>query len=221
MFPELTILLICNQRIRNITESLLNCPLIGQHQLLLTSFAQPHTGLDSAASKNGLRQRSAEAPQSGRSSEQACKSRTLKSAVRGQCDLGKVSCLSYSDLSVRRHQFSFGRPNIWPSLEQAGWYSRGNLWKMRLFGQLHSTRNGARIVTQQRANEIFFLLDLPLQIRDGFSGNGNQLFRLAHIQHRAGSAVGQCASKLERFLARNKCTSRNVKLKIQRAELKI
>jgi len=54
---------------------------------------------------------------------------------------------------------------------------------MRLVGQLRSTRDGAGIVSQECADEVFLLLNAALQIGNGFRGSEYQLLCLPDVEH--------------------------------------
>jgi hypothetical protein len=62
---------------------------------------------------------------------------------------------------------------------------------VRLFGQATPTWNGPGVVSDKNADEVFFLLDSSLDIRDARTGGEYELLGLAHVQLRRESAVRQ------------------------------
>src|SRR5260370_33055586 len=104
------------------------------------------------------------------------------SAARGQGNLWKVGCFCSSNFSVGRDQLRFGLANVGPPLQQAGGQPCRNFRRMRLLGQLRAPRDGARVFSKKRAQEVFLLLAASLQVGNGFSRGGHQLLLLTGVE---------------------------------------
>jgi hypothetical protein len=71
------------------------------------------------------------------------------------------------------------------------------------------------------ADEIFFLFDLSLQVRN-FCGRGeDELLRLPYVEIGAQALVREILNQMKRVLARRQCAPRDLELRVQFAELKI
>ena len=68
---------------------------------------------------------------------------------------------------------------------------------MRLLGQVEATSNGAGIVSQQSADEIFLLLDAALEVGNFFAGGVHELFGLADVELRSIAAIGEGCGQAE------------------------
>ena len=77
--------------------------------------------------------------------------------------------------------------------------------RLALFGQNLTSWDGARILSEEDAQEIFLLLDLLFQSRDFCARGKNQLFRLAHVQQRGRAAIRKNLRQPQRFLPRIEC----------------
>ena len=56
------------------------------------------------------------------------------------------------------------------------------------------------VLTDQDADQVFLLDDLLLEGRNFSGGRENQLFGLAHIEHRCGAPIGKHVCEPQRFL---------------------
>ena len=78
--PEFLILTVCDQRVRNFAEGLLDRLLVDENGFLFLCFRQPHVGADFSGGENGLSQLTTKTPQTSWASEQVRESRTLVAA---------------------------------------------------------------------------------------------------------------------------------------------
>src|SRR6266849_6691563 len=74
---------------------------------------------------------------------------------------------------------------------------------MRLLRQLCSARDGTGIVSQERAYEVFLLLNAAFQIGNGFGGSEYQLLRLPDVDHGCSATFYQHFPQLQRVLTRS------------------
>src|SRR5271165_6061104 len=92
---------------------------------------------------------------------------------------------------------------------------------MRLLDQRQAARDGARVVPQQNADVVFLLLNTTFEIWNTFSRGGNQLLRLALVQHVGRATADQGLGQLQRLFASSQRSARDLQLQVQRSKLEI
>jgi len=71
-----------------------------------------------------------------------------------------------------------------------------------LLGELQASRNIAGVISQKNADGVFFLSNLPLQIRNLCGGGVHQLLGLPDVQQRIDPVLLQGLRQIERMLVR-------------------
>src|SRR6267154_6444789 len=103
-------------------------------------------------------------------------------ARSSQRDLRKELRLGDSDFGVRCDHDLFGLANIRPSLDQRGRHSWRHFRRKWLFHQGASAWHSLRVVAEEYADGIFFLCDLPLQVRNLGICGVEDLLSLKHVK---------------------------------------
>src|ERR1700719_2201297 len=116
--PELPILAISNQSIRDVSKRALNRLFVGQTHLLALCLGQTNIRLKSSSLEYGLSYRASQIPYAGRAGEEIRQSRTLVTRSSCERDLREISCPRHTDLRISGNQVLFGFANVRPSFQQ-------------------------------------------------------------------------------------------------------
>src|SRR5262249_54675689 len=79
----------------------------------------------------------------------------------------------------------------------------------------------ARIVAEEKVDEILLLLNAAFEIRDLFACGVNKLFALPDIEERCIAMVGQNGDETQRFASGGQRITRDFELEVQGAELEV
>jgi type III secretory pathway lipoprotein EscJ len=166
MLAEQAEFLIIEQGVRHAAKRLMDRLLIGQDHFLFAGLAQSDARSSPAAGEDRLHEIGAKAPETRRAGEQGRERGAAESAECRQRDVGEVGRLGDADSGVCRDQLGLDRADVRPPLQEAGGYSGRNVRQERLIGQRQATVDRTGIVPEQRADEVFLLVDAPLQLGD-------------------------------------------------------
>src|SRR6202012_3196788 len=76
----------------------------------------------------------------------------------------------------------FGLANIRPAFEERGRHARRHFGRKRLLNERQSAWHVLRVVAKENADGIFFLRDLPLEVRDSCIGRIENLLSLQDVE---------------------------------------
>src|SRR5580765_4354241 len=161
--------LVADQGIGNISEGALNRLPVSDQGGFMLRLCKPQISAERSSRKNGLAHLCSVGPDSNLRGHQARESAAPSkrpSTGSSQRDLRKELRLGDPDFGVRGDQYLLGLANIGPALDQRGWHSRRHFGRKRLFHQRAAARHGLWVVAKENADGIFFLRNLPLQVRD-------------------------------------------------------
>src|SRR5467141_1188870 len=217
-------LLLADQLIRYIAERALNGLPVRNQSLLVLRLGYPQISAKRSPSENGLAHLSAVRPDSNLRAHQAGESTasSKRPAARArQGDLRKELGLGDSDFGVRGDQDLLGLANIRPALDQRRRHARRHFGRKRLLHERASARHSLRVVAKENTDSIFFLRDLPLQVRNlGVCGIEN-LLSLQNVKLGGHAVLDPKIGELHRVFLRLNRLARDLKLQIKLQEREI
>src|SRR5438105_3406927 len=221
LLAEFAVLAVPDQRIGDLAERLLDGLLVHDQRLFLLRFGELDSRGDPAASEDRLRQRSEEAPDTGRAFEEVAQRGALRPAAGGQRNRGKERRPCDADACVRGDEPRLLQLDVGPPLQESRRKPRRDDGIVRLLGQFPPARDRSGIPGEQDADEVLLLLAAALDVDDGLRGIVDELLGLADIQEGDRPLALLQLDELEGLLPRGECPLGNLELEIERQQLVI
>ena len=183
--PYLVLLLITDERIRDVPERPLNSLPVRNQSLLVLGLSEAEIPAQRATSENRLAYLGAVRPEAQLRTHEVGErtaSAERTAARPSQRNLREKRRLGDPNFRVRRNQVLFRLANIRPALEDGRRKAGRHFRRQRLLHQRKPARHVLRIIAQQNADGVLLLTNLPFQVRNSGVGSVENLLCLEHIQ---------------------------------------